>query len=78
MKEEDAERIKIGDKESLKKKKKGKIVVENNLLNNLEEAPPSYEQKDNIHYNCTECSSMIEILEINKEIIKFKCLKNKH
>ena len=47
-------------------------------LNNLEEAPPTYEQKDNINYNGTECSSIIEILEINKEFIKFKCLKNKH
>ena len=46
--------------------------------NNLEEAPLTYEQKDNIYYNCTECSSMIEILEINKEIIKFKCINNKH
>ena len=47
-------------------------------LNNLEEASPTYEQKDNIYYNCTECSSMIEILEINKEMIKFKCINNKH
>ena len=47
-------------------------------LKNLEEAPPTYEEKDNIYYNCTECSSMIEILEINKEIIKFKCINNKH
>ena len=46
-------------------------------LNNLEEAP-TYEPLDNIYYNCTECSSLIEILEINKEIIKFKCLNNKH
>ena len=47
-------------------------------LNNLEEAP-TYEQKDNnIYYNCTKCSSMIEIIEINKEIIKFKCINNKH
>ena len=47
-------------------------------LNNLEEAPPTYEEKDKIYYNCTECSSMIEILEINKEKIKFKCINNKH
>ena len=47
------------------------------ILINLEEAPIT-KSKDNICYNCTECSSIIEILEINKDIIKFKCLKNKH
>ena len=46
-------------------------------LNNLQEAP-TYETPNNINYNCTECSSLIEILEINKEIIKFKCVNNKH
>ena len=46
-------------------------------LNNLQEAP-TYESPNNINYNCTECSSLIEILEINKEIIKFKCINNKH
>ena len=35
---------------------------------------------NNIYYNCTECSSMIEILSINEEnnIIEFKCLKKGH
>ena len=34
---------------------------------------------DNILYNCTECSSIIEIISLNEEenIIEFKCL-NKH
>ena len=32
-----------------------------------------------IYYNCTECSSPIEIIYINEKanIIEFKCLKNK-
>ena len=37
---------------------------------------PTY-QIDNIFYNCTECLSMIEIIEINIDKIKFKCLNNK-
>ena len=40
-------------------------------LNDLKEVS-TYEQLDSIYYNCTECSSLIEILYINKEIIKFK------
>ena len=34
------------------------------------------EKLNNIGYNCTDCSSLIEILEINKKtnIIKFKCI----
>jgi len=47
------------------------------MIDNLNEAPIN-EPKDNICYNCAECSSMIEIIEINKDIIKFKCLYNKH
>ena len=47
------------------------------MLDDLNEAP-TYEPKDNIYYNCTECSSMIEIIEINKNFIKFKCLNNNH
>ena len=48
-------------------------------INNLEEEPAyNTSMEDNILYNCTECSSMIEIIEINKEIIQFKCINNKH
>ena len=37
------------------------------------------EINNNIYYNCTECSSLIEILSINEynNIIEFKCL-NQH
>ena len=31
----------------------------------------------NIYYNCSECSSIIEILSLNKNQIEFKC-NNKH
>ena len=47
------------------------------MSNDLDDAP-IYQHIDNIYYNCAECSSMIEIIEINKEIIKFKCINNKH
>ena len=35
---------------------------------------------DKINYNCTECSSPIEIISINenKYTIEFKCIKNIH
>ena len=49
--------------------------------NNLNETPLILEQEtpdlnNEIYYNCSECSSLIEILSINEEIntIKFKCL----
>ena len=48
---------------------------------NINDAPAAIPQPEiklsNIYYNCTECSSMIEILSINEEnnIIEFKCLK---
>ena len=31
-----------------------------------------------INYNCTECSSPIEILSINDNNIEFKCINNNH
>ena len=38
--------------------------------------PPVLEEqnKENIGYNCTECSSLIEILSINEDNIEFKCI----
>ena len=47
------------------------------MSNNLDDAP-SYQSIDKICYNCTECSSLIEIIEINKDLIKFKCINNEH
>ena len=47
------------------------------LNNNLApESPDSSTENKDILYNCTECSSLIEILSINedKNIIEFKCL----
>ena len=50
--------------------------IENNLNNIQSASPESLEVKNDIFYNCTECSSLIEILSIdeNKNIIEFKCL----
>ena len=33
---------------------------------------------EKILYNCTECSSMIEIININEDTIKFRCIDKKH
>ena len=48
------------------------------------EAPPpslclDIYTSNNIYYNCTECSSLIDIISINEEenIIEFKCLNKK-
>ena len=38
------------------------------------------EKPKEIHYNCDECSSPIEIISIkeNENTIEFKCAKNNH
>ena len=56
-----------------------KNAKEENKLNNIPDPNPQslfYELQNNIYYNCTECSSLIEILSINENnnIIEFKCL----
>ena len=53
-----------------------KNKIENNLNNIPSAISKSLEAKNDILYNCTECSSLIEILSIdeNKNIIEFKCL----
>ena len=38
--------------------------------------PNQIQLNDNIFYNCTECSSSIEIISINNNIIEFKCMNN--
>ena len=57
--------------------KKDIIEIEDeNCLNLL----PSYDEeetiKENIGYNCSECSSLIEIISINEETFEFKCVDN--
>ena len=57
------------------------IIVMKKKDNNLCDAPSvaqnnKIEINDDICYNCTECSSLIEILSINEDnnIIKFRCV----
>ena len=47
-----------------------------NLNNTSPTTPGSSIQNNGILYNCTECSSLIEILSIDedKNIIEFKCI----
>ena len=49
---------------------------------NIQEASESSEQLqlNEIYYNCTECSSSIEILSINEieSTIEFRCINNNH
>ena len=41
--------------------------------------PPAQEQdKENIGYNCPECSSLIEILSIKEDNLEFKCVSNEN
>ena len=45
--------------------------IENNLNDNSSATPDSLQAKSDIFYNCTECSSLIEILSILILIIMF-------
>ena len=40
--------------------------------------PPAQEEqlKENIGYNCSGCSSLIEILTIDEDNLEFKCVNN--
>ena len=55
-------------------------INKKNEINTSDAAPPTLRPEDielnEINYNCSECSSLIEILLINEDnnIIKFKCL----
>ena len=42
--------------------------------------PPDQIQLNEVYYNCTECSSPIEILSITEKesSIEFKCIENNH
>ena len=60
-------------------------MKEKEVETNLSEAPSltpnsSSILKDAISYNCTECTSSIEILSIdeNEDNIEFRCIKNQH
>ena len=50
--------------------------IKNNLNNTPSITPESSIENNNILYNCTECSSLIEIISIDedKNIIEFKCI----
>ena len=44
-------------------------------LDNMNDAPPLKQKK--MYYNCSECPSVIEIINIDDESIEFKC-NNEH
>ena len=52
------------------------MSVKNDLFQEEQETP----EMDEKLYNCTECSSPIEMLSINEEecTIEFECINNKH
>ena len=56
-----------------------RISKENNYNIELKESSEQL-QLNEIYYNCTECSSNIEILSINEKecSIEFKCINNNH
>ena len=58
---------------------KVKDIIKNEKDNCIDSPPPPIQKaelKDNLGYNCTECSSLIEIISIDEENIDFKCLNN--
>jgi len=62
----------IEEKEEDNLKKEIKLSQKQNDMN---EAPFV---SNKIYYNCTECSSNIEIISLNEHYIKFKCNNNNH
>ena len=54
-------------------------IIEKEVDNSINQPPlPVKEEQieENIGYNCSECSSIIEILSINEYNLKFKCVEN--
>ena len=54
-------------------------MSENDYIMETAESSEKFQLKE-IYYNCTECSSSIEIISINEEesTIEFKCTNNNH
>ena len=52
-----------------------KIEMKKDLDNNMNDAPPV--EKKKMYYNCSECPSVIEIINLDDEFIEFKC-NNEH
>ena len=55
-----------------------KIKANNNSLNSSLKSSQEEKIKSNIGYNCPECSSLIEIISINDNILEFKCINNEN
>ena len=55
-----------------------KKEIENDYIMDTKE--PEQQRQNEILYNCTECSSAIEILSINEDecSIEFQCINNNH
>ena len=55
-----------------------KKEIENDYIMDTKES--EQQRQNEILYNCTECSSAIEILSINEDkcSIEFQCINNKH
>ena len=58
-----------------------KDINEIEIDNSINYPPPLAEKEQvikNIGYNCSECSSLIEILSINEKNLEFKCIGNEN
>ena len=51
-------------------------IINDNSINPPPPPAQGEQLKENIGYNCSECSSLIEILSINEDNIEFKCINN--
>ena len=72
IKEEEIKREENNSKEE--EKMNEEEIKLNSKLNDMNEAPSLESNK--IYYNCSECSSTIEILSLSKDNIEFKCNNN--
>ena len=55
-----------------------KIKANNNSFDSSLKSSQEEKIKSNIGYNCPECSSLIEIISINDNILEFKCINNEN
>ena len=51
-------------------------IIDNNLINYAQPPVGQHQLKNNEGYNCSECSSLIEIKSINEDNLSFHCANN--
>ena len=53
-------------------------MLGDNYINHFPPVTKEEQIEENIGYNCSECSSLIEILSIKEDNLEFKCVNNEN